>query len=231
MSNARRIRRRRNKIKRLSKILLKCIIIIEIILIVITVGKKKMRPEVEPIHLPRKIEKVNAAEETEIEMDADSKETTEEVEETTEVVVIETKEPYLNYTQEDVYLVGNTTFHEVGVLFYKVSEEEATKAARMTAACLVNRAKMNYHFLGRTIQSQLTPTQYASVEKITSTHQEQVPDRFYEIAEDILQNGHEFSERLVFQSEFEQGENIDHIYNQYFGLVPESEFQTYKKAN
>ena len=140
------------------------------------------------------------------------------------------KEPYFPYTQEDVYLVGNTVFHEVGVLRYRCTEEDAMKALRMTASCIVNRAKMNYMFLGRTIEDQVNRKQYESFEKISNTRQEDVDEIFYQIAEEILQNGPVISERLVYQSEFEQGEVVAHIDNQYFGIVPESESEAYKNA-
>lgn len=140
------------------------------------------------------------------------------------------EEPYFPYTQEDVYLVGNTVFHEVGVLRYRCTEEEAMKALKMTASAIVNRAKMNYKNLGRTIESQVKRSQYASYEKISESKQEGVDEIFYQIAEEILQNGPVVSERLVYQSEFEQGEVVSHIDNQYFGLVPKTEYENYKNA-
>ena len=160
-------------------------------------------------------------------------ETTEEVIEPAEVVeASETsqEEPYFPYTQEDVYLVGNTVFHEVGVLRYRCTEEEAMKALKMTASAVVNRAKMNYMYLGRKISDQVIESQYASFEKISNTRQEDVDEIFYQIAEEILQNGPVISERLVFQSEFKQGQEVAHIDNQYFGIVPESESEAYKNA-
>ena len=147
-----------------------------------------------------------------------------------EISVPEEKEPYFPYTQEDIYLVGNTVFHEVGVLRYRCSEEDAMKALRMTASCIVNRSKMNYMFLGRTIEDQVNRKQYESFEKISNTRQEEVDEIFYQIAEEILQNGPVVSERLVYQSEFEQGEVVSHIDNQYFGLVPKTEYENYKNA-
>ena len=148
-----------------------------------------------------------------------------------EISVPEEKEPYFPYTQEDIYLVGNTVFHEVGVLRYRCTEEDAMKAMKMTASCVVNRAKMNYKYLGRTIESQVNATQYASHEKISNTRQDEVDEIFYQIAEEILQNGPVVSERLVYQSEFKQGEEVEHIDNQWFGLLPESEYETYKNAD
>ena len=112
-----------------------------------------------------------------------------------EISVPEEKEPYFPYTQEDIYLVGNTVFHEVGVLRYRCSEEDAMKALRMTASCIVNRSKMNYMFLGRTIEDQVNRKQYESFEKISNTRQEEVDEIFYQIAEEILQNGPVVSER------------------------------------
>ena len=142
------------------------------------------------------------------------------------------EEPYFPYTQKDIYLVGNTVFWEVGTLRYKCTEEEAMKALRMTASCVVNRAKMNYKYLGRTIESQVyVSSQYQSWQKITNTKQSDVDEIFYQIAEEILQNGPVVSERLVFQSEDEQGEVIAHIDNQYFGIVPEPECEAYKNAD
>lgn len=129
------------------------------------------------------------------------------------------KEAYfLGYTQQDIYLVGNTTFREVGVLFSRLPREEAEKAARLTASCLVNRAKMNYKNLGSSIQAQLDPNQYASASLVKNTKDDEVPEIFYEIAESILRDGPEVSEKLIFQSEFAQGKVIEHIDNQYFGL-------------
>ena len=160
-------------------------------------------------------------------------ETTEEVIEPAEVVeTSETskEEPYFPYTQEDVYLVGNTVFHEVGVLRYRCTEEDAMKALKMTASCVVNRAKMNYMYLGRKISDQVIESQYASFEKISNTRQEDVDEIFYQIAEEILQNGPVVSERLIYQSEFKQGEEVEHIDNQWFGLLPESKYKTYKNA-
>lgn len=171
---------------------------------------------------------VEAAETTEEEI----VETVEEIETVeAEIFVPEEQEPYFPYTQEDIFLVGNTVFHEVGVLRYRCSEEDAMKALRMTASCVVNRAKMNYMFLGRTIEDQVNRKQYESSEKISNTRQEDVDEIFYQIAEEILQNGPIISERLVYQSEFEQGDVVDHIDNQWFGLVPESEYNTYKNAD
>ena len=89
---------------------------------------------------------------------------------------------------------------------------------------------MNYKNLGRTIESQVKRSQYASYEKISESKQEGVDEIFYQIAEEILQNGPVVSERLVYQSEFEQGEVVSHIDNQYFGLVPKTEYENYKNA-
>lgn len=154
-----------------------------------------------------------------------------EVVETAEFVESEISDPeesYIPYTQKDIYLVGNTVFWEVGTLRYKCTEEEAMKAINMTASCIVNRAKMNYRHFGRTIESQIfADSQYASREKISDTKQDYVDEIFYQVAEEILQNGPVISERLVFQSEGEQGEEVDHINNQHFGLLPESEYEGY----
>ena len=139
-------------------------------------------------------------------------------EEVAEPVEAEKEAYFSGYTQQDIYLVGNTTFREVGVLFGRLPREEAEKAARLTASCLVNRAKMNYKNLGSSIQAQLDPNQYASASLVTNTKDDEVPEIFYEIAESILRDGPEVSEKLVFQSEFEQGQVIEHIDNQYFGL-------------
>lgn len=129
------------------------------------------------------------------------------------------KEAYFSgYTQQDIYLVGNTTFREVGVLFSRLPREDAEKAARLTASCLVNRAKMNYKNLGSSIQAQLDPNQYESASLVKNTKDDEVPEIFYEIAESILRDGPEVSEKLIFQSEFAQGKVIEHIDNQYFGL-------------
>lgn len=168
------------------------------------------------------IEPLNIGEDVERPMLVPVTEETDENEESEEI-----KEPYFNYTEEDVYLVGNMTFHEENILFCKVSEEKAIRATRLAASCLVNRAKMNYFGFGRTIQSQIKPSQYASFSKITATKQKDVPDIFYEIAEDIMKNGPEVSERLVFQSEFKQGDSngIEPIYNQHFGLISEKEYR------
>lgn len=140
----------------------------------------------------------------------------------TEPATVETetvKEAYFSgYTQQDIYLVGNTTFREVGVLFSRLPREEAKKAARLTASCLINRAKMNYKNLGSSIQAQLDPNQYASSSLVKNTKDDEVPEIFYEIAESILRDGPEVSEKLIFQSEFSQGKVIEHIDNQYFGL-------------
>lgn len=138
----------------------------------------------------------------------------------TEPVETETvKEAYFSgYTQQDIYLVGNATFREVGVLFSRLPREDAEKAARLTASCLVNRAKMNYKNLGSSIQAQLNPNQYESASLVTNTKDDEVPELFYEIAESILRDGPEVSEKLIFQSEFAQGKVIEHIDNQYFGL-------------
>lgn len=132
------------------------------------------------------------------------------------------EEPYFPYTDTDIYLVGNTVFHEVGVFFVELSEEEAERAAYLTASCLVNRAKMNYMGLGRTIAEQVYSNQYQSRDKVTSVKEDYVYDRIYEIAEDVLKNGPVVSEKLIFQSEGEQGELVDQIGNQFFGILPES---------
>ncbi len=164
-------------------------------------------------------------------------ETLEQEETATEIETVKAEEttkeePYFPYTQEDIYLVGNTVFHEVGVLQYRCTEEDAMKALRMTASCVVNRAKMNYMFLGRSIQEQVyNEDQYASYKEISNTKQDDVDEIFYQIAEEILQNGPVVSERLVFQSEFKQGEEVEHIDNQWFGLLPESEYETYQKSD
>lgn len=136
----------------------------------------------------------------------------------TEPVEAEKEAYFSGYTQQDIYLVGNTTFREVGVLFSRLSKEDAEKAARLTASCLVNRAKMNYKNLGSSIQAQLDPNQYASASLVKNTKDDEVPEIFYEIAESILRDGPEVSEKLIFQSEFAQGKVIEHIDNQYFGL-------------
>lgn len=136
----------------------------------------------------------------------------------TEPVEAEKEDYFSGYTQQDIYLVGNTTFREVGVLFGRLPREEAKKAARLTASCLVNRAKMNYKNLGSSIQAQLDPNQYASASLVKNTKDDEVPEIFYEIAESILRDGPEVSEKLIFQSEFAQGKVIEHIDNQYFGL-------------
>ena len=132
------------------------------------------------------------------------------------------EEPYFPYTDTDIYLVGNTVFNEVGVFFEELSEEEAERAAYLTASCLVNRAKMNYLGLGTKIADQVYSNQYESREKVTSVKEDYVYDRIYEIAEDVLKNGPVVSEKLIFQSEKKQGEVIETIGNQFFGILPET---------
>lgn len=129
-------------------------------------------------------------------------------------------EPYFNYTEKDIYLVGNTVFHEIGIFFQTLSEEKAEKAAYYTASCIVNRAKMNYMELGNTIEAQIAPSQYASADKVTAQKEDYVSEKIYQIAEDVMQNGPATSETLVFQSEFPQGEVVEQIGNQYFGVLP-----------
>lgn len=152
-----------------------------------------------------------------------TEETTEETSEVLETSV----EPYLSYVQEDIYCLGNAMWQEIGILFKKCSKENAERAVYMTGSCIVNRAKMNYMHFGRSIKKQLNPSQYASYSKITEVKEAGVPERIYEIAEDLLRDGPVVSERLVFQAEFPQGEVVEHIYNQYFGLLSEKEYKYY----
>lgn len=155
-----------------------------------------------------------------------------ETEESTEVETEEV-EPYFPYTQEDIYKVGNVAFYEEGILLYRVSYEDAIKAIQMASSCLVNRAKMNYKRYGRTIDSQLKSSQYECL-KYNDVYgkKEEVPELFYTIAEDIMMYGPVISERLVFQSQFTQGEPVcEPIYNQHFGLLPESEYHAYNNSH
>lgn len=185
--------------------------------------------QTEVISVAENVPETLEQEETATEIETAEVVETVKAEETTETTI---EEPYFPYTQEDIYLVGNTVFHEVGVLRYRCTEEDAMKALSMTASCVVNRAKMNYMFLGRSIQEQVyNEDQYASYKEISNTKQDDVDEIFYQIAEEILQNGPVVSERLVFQSEFEQGEEVAHIDNQWFGLLQESEYETYQKSD
>lgn len=168
----------------------------------------------------RNVETIQVSFEEEIEQVNNEKET------------IEPIELYFKYTQEDICLVGNTTFHEVGVLFKYCSHDEAIKAAKMTASCVVNRAKMNYEFFGETIEQQIfAKRQYGCSSKVTNQRQSDVPQIFYDLAEEILRDGPVVSARLVYQAQFEQGQVVDNIYNQYFGLVSEELYEYYTKSN
>lgn len=160
------------------------------------------------------------------------------IEETTEETTLEEElkeiaEPYFPYTQEDIYLVGNTTFHEAGVLFKYCSKENATMAAKRTASCVVNRARMNYMGFGNSIERQIFANQqYACASKVNNQKQKGVPEIFYEIAETILRDGPVDSVRLVYQSEFKQGkEYLNDIYNQKFGLISEAEYAYYMQRS
>ena len=79
---------------------------------------------------------------------------------------------------------------------------------------------MNYMELGNTIEAQIAPSQYASADKVTAQKEDYVSEKIYQIAEDVMQNGPATSETLVFQSEFPQGEVVEQIGNQYFGVLP-----------
>lgn len=184
-----------------------------------------MSPRCEVIEVSEKVDDVILIEPLEIDNVPNiiTEETTEETSEVLETSV----EPYLPYVQEDIYCLGNAMWQEIGILFKKCSKEDEERAAYMTGSCIVNRAKMNYMHFGRSIKKQLNPSQYASYSKITEVKEAGVPDRIYEIAEDLLRDGPVVSERLVFQAEFPQGEVVEHIYNQYFGLLSETEYKYY----
>lgn len=129
--------------------------------------------------------------------------------------------PYYPYDQGDVYILGNLIFYEVGVLFAWCEWDEAELAARLTASCLMNRANMNFGGFGYSLEEQLVPSQYATWDVVGPWYDSDVPQYIYDIAEDILLYGPEYSERMVYQAAIPQGDVIYYIYNTYFGEIPE----------
>lgn len=124
------------------------------------------------------------------------------------------------YTDEEVRLLGDLMYAEEGVLFWKISDEEA-KLAHQLAGSVVLHRKNHERFKGETIEDIIyTKGQYATttLEKLGNID---TPEEVYEWAEALLRDGPMGPTNLVWQSEFEQGPVYKIIYNQYFCLLEE----------
>lgn len=124
------------------------------------------------------------------------------------------------YTDEDVKLLGDLMYAEEGVLFQKVSYEEA-KLAHMLAGSVVINRKEHERFEGDSIKEIIyTEGQYATstLERLGNID---TAEEIYEWAEELLRDGPKGPTNLVWQAEFKQGPIYEKIYNQYFCLLEE----------
>lgn len=122
------------------------------------------------------------------------------------------KESYFQYTKDDVQMLGDlmyaeiTLYDKMGISFNDETDEDVKKVYMLTGSALLHR--LESRLWGETMWECITaPGQYFH------TTQEAIgnidtPDEVYEWAEELLQNGPDGPEGLIYASCFEQGEDI-----------------------
>lgn len=123
-----------------------------------------------------------------------------------------TEESYFEYTQDDVQMLGDLMYAEIslydkmGISFNGETDEDVKKVYMLTGSALLHR--LESRLWGETMWECITaPGQYFH------TTQEAIgnidtPDEVYEWAKELLQNGPDGPEGLIYASCFEQGEDI-----------------------
>lgn len=136
-----------------------------------------------------------------------------------EIVEVSCESAFLDYTQEDVELLAQLMYAEEGIFFKQYTENPETveRVHKLAGSVVINRASIGYrgeYTIEGTIYSK---GQYAQQTLDRVTEGQDIPEIVYTWAEELLSEGALGPKGLIYQAEFEQGdETYDEIGNQYF---------------
>lgn len=121
-------------------------------------------------------------------------------------------------TKEEIQLLGDLMYAEVGVLFHKVPKEDAKLAHLLTGSVVINRRNM--HFRGATsIKEVIYMKGQYDKKTLKLLGKIKPPTEVYKWAEELLKKGPVGPKNLVYQAPFKQGKVYKKIYTQYFCLT------------
>lgn len=133
---------------------------------------------------------------------------------------VETEETTEIPSEEDVMLLAKLMHAEEGTLRYSLSYEDAKMAHMLCGSVVLHRLNMHYRGANTIEEVIYMSGQYASVENLD----QEVPEETIQWARELLENGPMGPEDMIYQAEFEQGEDIyENIGNQYFCTINEIE--------
>jgi len=120
----------------------------------------------------------------------------------------------IDYTEEDVMLLAQVMYAEVGIFLQTQTEEDAKRAHILTGSVVINRVRTG--IWGDTIKDVIyAPGQYQCVDDGNINNEP--PEEVIKWAEILLEYGPEGPDDMIFQSQFEQGTSTyDKIGNTYF---------------
>lgn len=128
------------------------------------------------------------------------------------------KENVQGYTQEDVILLGDTMYAEVGVFLSTMDIQDARLAHLLTGSVVLNRLAAET-IRGDTLEEIIFSSGYGErTKRLVRTEELGTPDIVYEWAEELLRYGPVGPRNLIFQAAHKQGTVYIEIGNEYFGL-------------
>ena len=135
--------------------------------------------------------------------------------------VIETVEQsiFLSYTKEDVELLAQLMYAEEGIFFKQYTENPETVEIvhKLAGSVVIHRTEIGYRGETTIRGTIYSKGQYAQQTLDRVTEGQDIPEIVYTWAEELLKEGALGPRGLIYQAEFEQGdETYDEIGNQYF---------------
>lgn len=121
------------------------------------------------------------------------------------------EESYFQYTQEDVQMLGDLMYAEmsqyekIGISYEDEEYKDVKKAYMLTGSALLHR--LESRFWGETLWECITAPRQYSYPTREAIGNIDTPDEVYEWAEELLRNGPEGPEGLIYASCFEMGED------------------------
>lgn len=142
------------------------------------------------------------------------------LEETTEKIVIETVEQSSSLNmQEDIELLAQLMYAEEGIFFKQYSEKpaEVERVHKLAGSVVIHRTEIGYRGETTIRGTIYSNGQYAQQTLDRVKKGQDIPEIVYTWAEELLSEGALGPRGMIYQAEFEQGdENYDEIGNQIF---------------
>lgn len=142
-----------------------------------------------------------------------------EFETQTEIVEVSYESAFLDYTQEDIELLAQLMYAEEGIFFKQYTEnpEKVERVHKLAGSVVINRASIGYRGENTIKGTIYSKGQYAQQTLDRVSEGQDIPEIVYTWAEELLKEGALGPRGLIYQAEFEQGdETYDEIGNQYF---------------